>query len=205
MNMRNNSIGRKIKRVIAILLVIILGYCLLTAASIISFSEKDETRPADAAIVLGASVYDNSPSPVFCERINHAVDLYNEGYVETIIMTGGVGEGNIRSEADIAREYAEQQGIPAESIYIEEKSRITDENLRNAKRIMNEHDLDTALIVSDPLHMKRAMLYAYDHEMTAYSSPTPTSLYRSWKTKLPFLAREVFYYTGYKLVRLRKC
>ena len=92
MKMRNDPISRKIKRVIAILLAIVLGYFLLTAASIISFSEKDETRPADAAIVLGASVYDNSPSPVFCERINHAVDLYNEGYVETIIMTGGVGE-----------------------------------------------------------------------------------------------------------------
>jgi uncharacterized SAM-binding protein YcdF (DUF218 family) len=71
----------------------------------------------------------------------------------------------------------------------------------NAKKIMDGHNLDTALIVSDPLHMKRAMLYAHDHEMKAYSSPTPTSLYRSWKTKLPFLAREVFYYTGYRLVR----
>ena len=202
MKTENNSTSRKIKRLIAILLAVILGYCALTAASIISFSEKNETRPADAAIVLGASVYDNSPSPVFCERINHAVDLYNDGYVETIIMTGGVGEGNIRSEADIAREYAERQGIPAESIYIEENSKITDENLRNAKAIMNEQDLDTALIVSDPLHMKRAMLYAHDHEMKAYSSPTPTSLYRSWKTKLPFLAREVFYYSVYRLVRL---
>ena len=202
MKTENNSTSHKIKRLIAILLAVIFGYCVLTAVSIISFSEKDETRPADAAIVLGASVYDNSPSPVFCERINHAVDLYNDGYVETIIMTGGVGEGNIRSEADIAREYAEQQGIPAESIYIEENSKITDENLRNAKAIMNEHDLDTVLIVSDPLHMKRAMLYAHDHEMKAYSSPTPTSLYRSWKTKLPFLAREVFYYSVYRLVRL---
>ncbi len=117
MKTENNSTSHKIKRLIAILLAVIFGYCVLTAVSIISFSEKDETRPADAAIVLGASVYDNSPSPVFCERINHAVDLYNDGYVETIIMTGGVGEGNIRSEADIAREYAEQQGIPAESIY----------------------------------------------------------------------------------------
>ena len=202
MKTENNSTSHKIKRLIAILLAVIFGYCVLTAVSIISFSEKDETRPADAAIVLGASVYDNSPSPVFCERINHAVDLYNDGYVETIIMTGGVGEGNVRSEADIAREYAERQGIPAESIYIEENSKITDENLRNAKAIMNEHDLDTALIVSDPLHMKRAMLYAHDHEMKAYSSPTPTSLYRSWKTKLPFLAREVFYYSVYRLVRL---
>ena len=200
--MNDRSGKNKIKRFIVILLAAVLAYSLLTAASILSFSEKDETRPADAAIVLGASVYDNSPSPVFCERINHAIDLYNDGYVEAIIMTGGVGEGNIRSEADIAREYAEQQGVPAGAIYIEENSRITDENLGNAKLIMQEQNMGTALIVSDPLHMKRAMLYAYDHGIEAYSSPTPTSLYRSWKTKLPFLAREVFFYTGYRIVRL---
>jgi vancomycin permeability regulator SanA len=106
----------RVIKLFTLLLAAVLTYLCITAAAIVSFSEKDETRPADTAIVLGASVYDNSPSPVFCERINHAVDLYNDGYVETIIMTGGVGEGNIRSEADIAREYEEQQGVPAESI-----------------------------------------------------------------------------------------
>ena len=90
---------KRLKKYIGLLLTIVLAYLLFKAVSIISYSEKDETRAADAAIVLGASVYENSPSPVFCERINHAVDLYNEGYVEAIIMTGGVGEGNIRSEA----------------------------------------------------------------------------------------------------------
>ena len=167
-------------------------------------SKTDETKKADAAIVLGASVYDNSPSPVFSERINHAVDLYNDGYVDAIIMTGGTGKGNIRSEADIAGEYAEQKGVPAEAVFMEEDSSVTEENLVNAGKIMSENGMETALIVSDPLHMKRAMLYANDLNMTAYSSPTPTTLYRSWKTKFPFLIREEFYYIGYRVVRLFK-
>ena len=192
------------KKLAALLLGAILIFILGTALSIASYSDKDETRQADAVIVLGASVYDNSPSPVFCERINHAVELYKDGYVKAIIMTGGVGEGNIRSEADIAREYAEQQGVPADAIFKEESSSITAENLENAKRVMSEQSFSTALIVSDPLHMKRAMLYANDLGMTAYSSPTPTSLYRSWKTRLPFLMREEFFYIGYRLTRLFK-
>jgi len=189
-------------RIVAVLLIAVLAYLTVTTISIVSFSKKDETRRADAAIVLGASVYDNSPSPVFSERINHAVELYNDGYVDAIIMTGGVGKGNIRSEADIAREYAEQKGVPAESILIEENSSITKENLENAKKVMSEHGMDTALIVSDPLHMKRAVLYARDLGMTAYSSPTPTTRYRSWRTKLPFLMREEIFYAGYRLTRL---
>ena len=188
-------------RAAAVILAAVLAYLAVTTAGIVAFSEKDETRPADAAIVLGASVWDNSPSPVFCERINHAVDLYNDGQVRAIIMTGGVGEGNIRSEADIAREYAEQKGVPEDAILTEESSRVTAENLANAKQIMDDHELKTALIVSDPLHMKRAMLYAHDLGIRAYSSPTPTSLYRSWRTKLPFLIREEFYYVAYRLAR----
>lgn len=189
------------KKLTAILIIVILTYISVTTISIVTFSGKDETRIADAAIVLGASVYNNDPSPVFRERINHAVDLYKDGYVKIIIMTGGVGEGNIRSEADIAREYAEKQGVPAEAIMMEESSLITAENLENAKRLMDRQQINTALVVSDPLHMKRAMLYAYDLGMDAYSSPTPTTLYRSWKTKLPFLVREEFYYVGYRLTR----
>lgn len=199
-NKRNRG-TRRIK-IVAVLLIAVLAYLTVTTISIVSFSKKDETRRADAAIVLGASVYDNSPSPVFSERINHAVELYNDGYVETIIMTGGVGKGNIRSEADIAREYAEQKGVPAEAILKEDSSTVTEENLENARKVMSEHGMDTALIVSDPLHMKRAMLYAKDLGMTAYSSPTPTTLYRSWRTKLPFLIREEIYYAGYRLTRL---
>lgn len=192
---------RSKKKLTAILIIVILTYISVTTISIVTFSGKDETKIADAAIVLGASVYNNDPSPVFRERINHAVDLYKDGYVKIIIMTGGVGEGNIRSEADIAREYAEKQGVPAEAIMMEESSLITAENLENAKRLMDRQQINTALVVSDPLHMKRAMLYAYDLGMDAYSSPTPTTLYRSWKTKLPFLVREEFYYVGYRLTR----
>ena len=204
---RNKAVKEKAvkKKLFVFLLAALLIYIALTTAGIVSFSTKDETRSADAAIVLGASVYENSPSPVFSERINHAIDLYSDGYVDVLIMTGGTGKGNARSEADIAREYAEQRGIPAEAIYAEEESRVTYENRRNAKKLMDGQGWDTALVVSDPLHMKRAMLYAKDLGMDAYSSPTPTTLYRSWKTKLPFLMREEFYYAGYRLIRPFRC
>lgn len=202
MNPKSKSIVRIIKNIAIVLIIAILTYLIATAVSIVSFSKKDETRQADAAVVLGASVYDNSPTPVFRERINHAVDLYKDGYVTAIIMTGGISEGNIRSESDIAREYAEQQGVPSEVIYIEEKSTITLENLEKAKQVMERNDMNTALIVSDPLHMKRAMQLAKALDMDAYSSPTPTTMYRSWKTKLPFLMREEFYYVGFEMMRL---
>ena len=91
------------------------------------------------------------------------------------------------------------QGIPREDILLEEESTITRENLDNAIAIMEKAGFHSAIIVSDPLHMKRAMLMVEEQTMTFHSSPTPTTMYRSLKTQLPFLVREVVLYTGYQL------
>ena len=117
-------------------------------------------------------------------------------------MTGGSPDGSEMSEASVAKKYLLEQGIPDEVVFTEDTSTITQENLENSKVIMDENDYETAIIVSDPLHMKRAMLLAEDTGITAYSSPTPTTRYVSLRTKIPFLLRETFYYIGYQWYRL---
>lgn len=182
--------------------LIVLTGLTVTAVSIWNYGAVDEKRQADVAVVLGAGTANGEVSPVFRERIHHGVWLYENGYVDALILTGGLGEGNTASDAYIAKEYALSKGVPEERLLIEETSTITEENLRNAKQLMEENSLNTAIIVSDPLHMKRAMLMAKDEGIEAYSSPTPTTMYQSLTTQLPFLAREEFFYIGYCLVRI---
>ncbi len=189
-------------KITAAMLAALMVYIAANTASIYIYAEMDEKRAADTAIILGAATDESGPSPVYRERINHGIELYNDGYVGKLIMTGGTGEGNTHSDAYIAKQYAVSQGIPDGDILTEDTSTITQENLENSKLIMDENGFDTAIIVSDPLHMRRAMLLARDAGITAYSSPTPTTMYVSAKTKLPFLAREVFFYIGYKWWRL---
>ena len=189
-------------KITAAMLAALMVYIAANTASIYIYAEMDEKRAADTAIILGAAADESGPSPVYRERINHGIELYNDGYVGKLIMTGGTGEGNTHSDAYIAKQYAVSQGIPDGDILTEDTSTITQENLEKSKLIMDENGFDTAIIVSDPLHMRRAMLLARDAGITAYSSPTPTTMYVSAKTKLPFLAREVFFYIGYKWWRL---
>lgn len=185
-----------------LLALAIAVYLAVTAVSIVNYGKNDEKRPCDAAIVLGAGTANGEVSPVYRERINHGVWLYENGFADCLILTGGTGEGNAVSDAAAARDYAVSQGIPEDVIFIEEASTITEENLEQAKLIMDKQSLKTAIIVSDPLHMKRAMLMASDYGIDAYSSPTPTTMYKTWKTQVPFLAREEFFYIGYCAVRL---
>ena len=189
--------------VIVIIFVILIGV-FATSISIVNYGKKDEKQSADVAIVLGAALSYNTVSPVYRERINHAINLYNEGYVKRVILTGGMGEGNIYSDAFIAMEYAHSKGLPKEAILLEEKSTVTEENIIYSKEIMDKNDFKTAIIVSDPLHMKRAMKMAENCNLTAFSSPTPTTMYKTNKTQIPFAAREVLLYVGYSIISIFK-
>ena len=177
---------------------IFLAFYLISFFSVLRFSRRDETRPADCAIVLGASAAGGEVSPVLRERIEHAIRLYEAGTVGCLIMTGGT-ETVPCSEAESAAKYAVSRGVAPEDVYFEDRSQNTEENLAQAKLLMTEHGLRDALVVSDPYHMKRAMLQAAELGITAFSSPTDSSMYRSLQTKLPFLAREGLLYLFYSV------
>ena len=143
--------------------------------------------------MLGAATKNGKLSPVFKERINHGILLYEEGIVNNIIFTGGFGKGQTQSESQTAKNYALKNDIPENDIFIEEKSNYTVENLEYAKLIMDSLDFTNALIVSDPLHMKRAMKLASYYEVDCRPSPTKTTMYKSTKTKLSQLLYETFF------------
>jgi len=188
---------KTIKIIFLIFIILLIIYVLYVAFDIWLYGNIDEMTKADAAIVLGAGIWGERPSPVFEERINHGIWLYINGYVKKIIFTGGKGKNNEYSDSFIARKYAIEKGIPVEDIFIEEISSITQENIFYAAQIVKDNNMSAVIIISDPLHMKRAMLMAKDNKLSAYSSPTPTTNYKTLKTKLPFLMREIFFYIGY--------
>ncbi len=169
---------------------------------IYKYSRVTDNAKADTAIVLGASVWNDKPSPVFEERIKHAINLKRNSRVRYLVFTGGVGDGEKFAESEVAKKYAIANGVPAGTIFMEVTSRTTVENLVETKKIMDANQLDSALVVSDPLHMKRAMAIAEDLGVSAYPSPTPSSRYKSWKTKSELLAREIYYYVGHMFRRL---
>lgn len=193
---------RKFKRSFLIVVIIAISYIAYVSIDIYLYGNIDEVVKADAAIVLGAAIWEDKPSPVFAERIKHAIWLYKNGYVDKLIFTGGKGENKKVSESIVAKNYAIEKSVPNKDIFIEEQSRITQENLFYASQIAKDNEISSVIIVSDPLHMRRAMLMAKDHGLKAYSSPTPTTKYTTLKSKTLFLVREVFFYIGYKVYRM---
>ena len=155
---------------------------------------------ADFALVLGAAVEDDEPSPVFRARIDHAIDLWRSGKVTRLIFTGGLGEGDSLGEAQAASLYAQAQGVPAAAILTEESSQTTMENLAFAQPYNLGYDGSSVLLVTDPLHMRRALTMARDLGYDAQPAPTPLTRYRSLSTKVPFALREVWFLHQYWLI-----
>lgn len=195
--MPENDMRRHIRRIVFWLLVACLAWCVILGTIVWRCGSQDGATKSDCIIVLGAAVQGSTASPVFEERIRHGINLYHSGYAPKLLFTGGIGDGQMNSESRIGRSIAIQNGVPAADVLVEEKSRTTQQNLSEARALMRQHQMDSAIIVSDPMHMKRAMMMAGDLELVAVSSPTPTSRYRSLKTKLGFLLREVYFIHHY--------
>lgn len=177
------------------LLLLAMLWLLGVAAWIVWVGQRDQAAPADAIIVLGAAAYDARPSPVFQERIRHGLDLYQRGYAPVLLFTGGYGGSRARfSESQVARRYALQQGIPESAILIESVSRTTRENLLQARALMQERGLRTAIVVSDPLHMSRALRLSRELGVDAVGSPTPSTRFRTVQTQWRFLLQEVYFF-----------
>ncbi len=177
------------------LLALTLLWLIGVAAHVLVVGGRDDAGRADVIIVLGAAAYDARPSPVFEERIRHGIELYQRGLAPMLIFTGGYGGSAARfSESQVARRYALRQDVPDDAILIESVSRTTRDNLREARRLMQDHDLHRAIVVSDPLHMARALRMAREEGIDAMGSATPTTRFRSWNASWRFLAREVYFF-----------
>ncbi len=136
---------------------------------------RDERPSVDAIVVMGAAQYDGRPSPVFAARLDHAVALFHAGLAPRLIVTGGKAEGDRTTEAASARAYAIAHDVPEDAILLEDESRTTLESIRGVAAVMDDHDLSTAIFVSDPTHMLRVLRMASDAGITGYGSPTTTS------------------------------
>ena len=194
----SRRLGRFVKwtLIVIVLLVYAIG---ISAWQIWTFAHSAPGN-ADAAIVLGASTWNGKPSPIFEERIRHGIDLYKSGRVKKLLFSGGVGEGEPVSLAEAGKKVAIAQGVKESDILIEPWSRKTVENLVYSKEVAEEHGLDAFLIVSDPLHMKRAMTVAKGKGLDALPSSTPTTRFRSVEVRRKFLRREIKWYLWYVMV-----
>ena len=166
-------------------------------AFVLSSLRGNATFPADCGVVFGAAVQPlrdgsgrviaSQAGPAILRRVQTAADLYRQGLLKEIFLTGGKGEGMRLSEAEVMRRVALRDGVKAQSVILESQSRSTRENIAFTKPLTGS--CVSIVAISDDYHLARITLLAWENHWSIRTTPSSTrapAAFEAWS-----IAREV--------------
>ena len=113
-------------------------------------------QPAEYAVVLGNQVYRNGQlSKRLQARVNRSAELYRQGTVKRIIVSGGIGKEG-QDEALAMRDFLVQQGIPFNAIVTDSKGANTQLTAQNALQWASPEQ--PIIVVSQLYHLSRTKM-----------------------------------------------
>ena len=148
----------------------------------------------DAILLLGVELSkSDKPTAELHARVKKAAEVYHRlGGKVPVMPCGGATRGHQRTEAEVMAELLAAEGVPADAIRMEKKSRTTMENFRNAMALLG--DKAQVLVVTSDYHVRRAVKTAKRVGLRARGIKTPLPhdalwicnfmLERRWMTEL---------------------
>ncbi len=114
-----------------------------------------DTAPTERiAIVFGAGLTrEGYPTAILRDRVETATRLYFAGKVQKLLMSGD-NRFEYYNEPGAMRDYAVSMGVPEDAIVLDYAGRRTYDTCYRAKAIFG---LSTALLVTQPFHLPRAL------------------------------------------------
>ncbi len=129
---------------IVLLLLVLLVYAFFNAGNFLYLDQPP--KKSEVILVLGGDVG---------YRVEKAVELYQQGYADKIIMTGGQLYYRL-TQAQAMREQALEMGVPGEAIILENLADSTYTNAVYCLQIMRKQGFKSALVVTSNYHSKRS-------------------------------------------------
>lgn len=117
-------------------------------------SRYTKAKPADCALVLGASVYvDRKPSPMLKDRLDRGIELYKAGIVKKLLFSGDNGQVEY-NEVEAMKEYALKAGVKKKDIFLDHAGFSTYESVYRAKSVFA---VKSMIVVTQQYHEYRAL------------------------------------------------
>jgi uncharacterized SAM-binding protein YcdF (DUF218 family) len=173
--------------------IALAGYLTYVANHIRLQSTRDEARPADVVIVLGAAEYRGRPSPVLKARLDHALELYEQKLAPRVLTTGGAGGDPVFTEGTVGRDYLISRGVPPEAVIVEAEGESTVHSTAAAAEIMRRMGLTSCIVVSDGYHIYRVKKMLQFRGVKVYGSPRPSPTHGTPRDWLLYFRQAVAY------------
>ena len=169
------SFPRWVFRIAVVGAAILVVYLGVIATQVIRASNLDQRESVDAIVVLGAAQYDGTPSPAFQRRLDRALELYQDGLADEIVLTGAKQPADRFTEAFSGFKYLVRKGVPESDLRIVDDGESTYESLAAARRVLRDEGSDRVLLVSDGYHNRRLQGISRELGMEAFVAPTDGS------------------------------
>ena len=161
--------------VIAVVSVALMGMLFLTGVNlymkqsvkkrILTVEAAAELAEVDCILVLGASVYGDSPSPMLADRVQRGVDVYKAGGGTTKLLMSGDHGGEYYDEVNVMKKYAKDEGVPSEDIFMDHAGFSTYDSMYRARSVFGAKKV---IIVTQRYHLYRAVYIAKKLGRDAY-------------------------------------
>lgn len=159
----NSPQNRKRRWLTALLVLIAAGLLVFAALEVyIGLHSRGKTVSADAnpqvMVIFGCQMRRDGPSVLLKDRLDTALAYWEERPGIKIVVTGGKGDDEHQSEAQGMYDYLTAHGVDGESIYMEDQSRNTWQNVNNTFALMEREGwslTDDVLLVSSGFHLAR--------------------------------------------------
>lgn len=91
-------------------------------------------------------------------RTAAGITLFKNGWADTLIFSGAALDKTGPSNAAAMKQQAEDAGVPASAIIIDEASANTQQNAENSRSLFEENDFRDVILVTSGYHQRRASL-----------------------------------------------
>ncbi len=162
-------------KITAAVVAALVLYLAITFVQVWRAARRDEARPAQAIVVLGAAQYNGRPSGVLRARLDHAIALWRRRLAPVIVVTGGRQPGDRFTEATASANYLLARGVPDRSVLREVSGESSWQSLAATASFLRQRDIQRVLLVSDPFHSYRIGAIADELGLEAHTSPTRES------------------------------
>jgi vancomycin permeability regulator SanA len=171
-----------------IVLPILLMQYVSSATSSDRYNTAKNVPIKPVAIVFGAGVYtDGTPTPMLADRVQGAIDLYRQGRVRKLLMTGDNSAANY-DEVTAMKRYAMTLGIPEKDITLDYAGFSTYESCYRAKVIFG---VTHSVLVTQRYHLPRAVYTCRQLGIDAVGLGTPDWESYGNQVMVPYSLREI--------------
>lgn len=179
------AIGISIALVIYLLFAPIIVY---TYGRKSVFTNINNVKNQRVAVVLGAGVTpEGKPRDMLQDRLDLVAELYFDGKIEKILVTGDNREKNYNEPAAMNRYLIEERDIPKDVIVLDYAGRRTYDSCARAKEIFG---LKKFILISQGYHLPRAIFLC--HNLGMQATGLSATLHNRYEGEFYFKVREFF-------------